>query len=109
VCFIGKFRKYDVIQMTIHILGIYNFDKSSECTFDKIRLLNIVWDNNNCSQYKKESEQAKEYIKLVNEKLVPLFYGKFEIEYQPYSSFYQSISFDDNDRKEYLKRYIIVP
>ena len=104
---VGKYRKYDAIQMTIHILGIYNFYKSKEYNGEKIKLLNIVWDNDSCSQYKAEKKQADEYLAIAREKLCPLFHGNFEIEYVPYSGFYDSISYDDPDRKKYLKRYIL--
>ena len=102
----GAFRKYDAVQMTIHILGIYNFYKSNQ-NFEKIRLMNIVWDNKQCPQYKDEAEQAERYLEKVRDVLYPLFDGKFEVEYIPYSKFYESISFSDKERKNYLRRYIL--
>lgn len=101
-----RFERYDAIQMTIHILGIFNFYQKNK-QYEKIRLINIVWDDNRFSQYRKEKEEAKEYIELVTKYLYSLFYGKFEIEYIPYSEFYERITFSDQKRKEYLKRYIL--
>ena len=106
-CFVGKFRKYDALQMTIHILGIYNFFVNNK-QYKHIRLLNIVWDNKDCKQYQNEVIQAKEYITMVNKSLVPIF-GEcvFEVEYIPYSEFYSKLEFEDKSRKEYLKRYLL--
>ena len=40
-----SYKRYDAIQMNIHVLGIYNFcAKKKEKLPKKIRLLNIVWD-----------------------------------------------------------------
>ena len=104
---VGKFRKYDAIQMTIHILGIYNFYHESGKQYNKIRLINIVWDDNRFAQYKREVKEAQEFIKLARNVLLPLFDGKFEIEYIPYSELYEKITFTDKNRKEYLRRYML--
>lgn len=105
--FVGYYRKYDAIQMTIHILAIFNYFQEHK-EYKKIRLVNLVWDNEKCKQYMKEAEEAKEYLNLVKKELYPLFKDvDFSVEYIPYSKFYTEISFSDEKRKKYLQRYII--
>lgn len=102
---------YDVIQMTIHILGIYN-KVCCDNTPTKIELVNLVWDYN-CRRYNKEKEEAEKYVLKLNDRFKPLFEEKgksFNVRYVPFSEFMNewNVVFSNRDRKEYLvKRYMI--
>ncbi len=113
-----KAKVYDVIQMTIHILGIYNtVCKGEELKKDvpmpeEIELINLVWDYD-CKRYKTEKEEAEEYISELNNAFAPLFeklHKKFCVKYISFSEFLNNhnVKFKDPARKEYLtKRYLL--
>lgn len=113
-----KAKVYDVIQMTIHILGIYNAVCKGEVLDqnvpmpNKIELINLVWDYD-CPRYNAESEEAYKYIKELNEKFAPLFeeyHKEFTVRYIPFSEFMnnQKIEFTNPTRRQYLsKRYLL--
>ena len=107
-------KVYDVIQMTIHILGIYNticekeYKISPKIKTNNIELINLVWDYDH-PRYKKEAEEAKNYIKKLNEYFVPIFKSlnenlTFKVCYYPFSEFIKKLNFTNKERLEYLKK-----
>lgn len=106
--FIGKYRKYDAIQMTIHILAIHNFCIANKGKIENIKLANVVWDYPSSKQYQNEKKQAEEYCSKANKVFKELFDKigiNFMIEYIPYSDFLNKLSNLNNERKKYLARY----
>ena len=116
-----KSKVYDVIQMTIHILGIYNAVCKGEDLEDlekkipmpdKIELVNLVWDYD-CPRYNTEAEEADKYISELNNKFAPLFkeyHKEFTVKYISFSDFMNNykVEFRDPARKQYLtKRYLL--
>lgn len=106
------YQKYDAIQMTIHILGIYNFIKSRKNNnITNISLINCIWDCPKIPQYEKEIEEAKEFIPKANLYFKPLFKSlgiDFNIEHYTFHELKNMIDFtNDPKRLEYLKRYDI--
>lgn len=106
------YKKYDAIQMTIHILGIYNFIKlGNNNDIKKISLINCIWDCNGIPQYEKEVEEANNFIPNANSYFKPIFKKlgiDFNIEHYSFHELKELIDFDsDKERLEYLKRYDI--
>jgi len=113
-----KAKVYDVIQMTIHILGIYNAVckggelKKNVPIPDKIELINLVWDYD-CKRYKTEKDEAENYSRELNDTFKPLFEEKgkeFSVKYISFSDFMNkhNVKFKDPAREEYLrKRYLL--
>ena len=106
------YKKYDAIQMTIHILGIYNFIKlGRNNNVKKISLINCIWDYPGISQYEKEVEEANKFIGKANSFFKPIFKKMgidFNIEHYSFHELKDLIDFkDDKERLEYLKRYDI--
>lgn len=104
-------KVYDAIQMTIHILGIYNaICRKESCLSKKIDLINLVW-NYDCERYKQEENEANKYIKLFNDDFAKIFKEKgidFSVKYFSFSEFMKITEFKNLKRKEYLeKRYFI--
>lgn len=106
------YEKYDAIQMTIHILGIYNFIKlGNNKNIKNISLINCIWDYPGIPQYEKEVEEANDFIHKANNYFKPIFKRlgiNFNIEHYSFHELKELIDFkDDNERLEYLKRYDI--
>lgn len=106
------YKKYDAIQMTIHILGIYNFIQSKKNNnITKISLINCIWGYNQIPQYKREIEEASKFIEYANKKFIPLFKKlgiDFKIEHYSFHKLKESIDFtNDQEHKKYLTRYDI--
>lgn len=106
------YERYDAVQMTIHILGIYNWCVQNKRKIPaNIRLLNIVWDYD-CDEYHVEEKEGHEYIGFANLTFRNLFDEigvKFKVEYVRYSDFLNRVDWTyDMERKKYLKRYNIL-
>lgn len=106
------YKKYDAIQMTIHILGIYNFIKlRNNNKIKNIYLINCIWDYPGISQYEKEVEEANDFIYKANNYFKPIFKKlgiNFNIKYYSFHELKELIDFkEDKERLEYLKRYDI--
>jgi len=106
------YKKYDAIQMTIHILGIYNFIKGKKNNnITKISLINCIWGYKEIPQYKIEIEEATKFIEYANKKFIPLFKKigiDFRIEHYSFHELKELIDFsNDINHKNYLKRYDI--
>lgn len=104
------FKKYDAIQMTIHILGIYNWCKQNEKNNPKeINLMNVVWNYEGFEEYRTEEREGKQYegfANIVFHKMFEQLGIDFKVEYVPYSDFLEHIDFsNDKGRRDYLKRY----
>lgn len=104
-------KVYDAIQMTIHILGIYNAVCRKESWLPKkIDLINLVW-NYDCERYKQEENEANKYIKLFNDNFAKIFKEKgidFSVKYFSFSEFMKIAEFKNPKRKVYLeKRYFL--
>lgn len=106
------YKRYDAVQMTIHILGIYNWcvQNKGKIPAANIRLLNIVWDYD-CDEYHVEEKEGLEYIGFANLTFRNLFDEigvKFKVEYVRYSDFLNRVDWTyDMERRKYLKRYNI--
>lgn len=107
--FCHETKRYDSIQMTIHILSLYNYCCTKVDSVPKnIKLLNVVW-NYDCEDYKIEEKEGKEFVKKANEAFAPLFTElgvDFSIEYTSYSEFIKSLTLSP-ERSAYLGRYMI--
>lgn len=106
------YEKYDAIQMTIHILGIYNFIKSGKNNnIKKISLINCIWGYKEIPQYNKELEEATDFIKKANTYFKPIFNSlgvDFNIEHYSFHELKSIIDFREEEEKlKYLKRYDI--
>ena len=104
------YSRYNSKQMTIHILGIYNWCKEQTIKLpEKIRLLNIVWDYDKAEQYQTEEKEGLEYICFANVAFKNLFKEigvDFSVEYIKYSDFLNRIDWSkDLERRNYLSRY----
>ena len=104
-----KKKRYDAIQMTIHILGPYNhFAEMTTPSVKKLTLLNVVWKYD-CDEYETEVKEAIEYLSDANSVFAPLFKQigiDFSIQYSTFQDFKKRIDFsNDPKRLEYLKRY----
>lgn len=102
--------RYDSKQMTIHILGIYNWCKKNVGNLPKtIKLLNIVWDYDKAEQYQEEEKEGLEYTSFANVAFKNLFNDlgvDFRVEYIKYSDFLNRIDWSkDLERRKYLSRY----
>ena len=109
--FLHKTKKYDAIQMTIHILAIYNYIcKLKDSKIKKIVLHNIVWKYD-CEDYKIEESEGNDFVKEANQKFQPIFKElgvSFEVKYETFQGFKKLIDFSgDEKRIQYLKRYEI--
>lgn len=105
-----SYKRYDAIQMNIHILGIYNYcARKEEEIPQKIRLLNIVWDYDEAEEYQTEEREGKEYIAFANVTFRNLFKQlgvDFSVEYVRYSDFLNRVDWtNDIEHRNYLKRY----
>lgn len=107
-----SYKKYDAVQMNIHILGIYNYcvrEHKKENLPKKIRLLNIVWDYDEAEEYQIEELEGKEYVSFANVSFRNLFKQlsiDFSVEYVRYSDFLNRIDWsNDMEHRNYLKRY----
>lgn len=105
-------KRYDAIQMNIHILGIYNYcARKEEKIPSKIRLLNIVWDYDEAEEYQTEEQEGKEYVAFANVTFRNLFDSlgvDFSVEYVRYSDFLKRVDWsNDLEHRAYLKRYEI--
>ena len=101
-------KVYDAIQMTIHILSLYNLSCSIEKPPKTITLYNVVW-NYKCDRYVIEEEEGENYVKKANEYFRPIFKKReieFNVEYCTFSAFKQKIKLS-KERAVYLKRYDI--
>lgn len=68
------YKKYDAFQMLIHILGIYRYVRNSgNNKITDIRLVNVVWGNDAIDLYKKESQEAKNFVTKANEIFKSIF------------------------------------
>ncbi len=106
------YKHYNAKQMTIHILGIYNWcNNTNNKVPKKIRLLNIVWNYDTAEQYQKEEQEGFEYICFANVAFRNLFKEigvDFSVEYIRYSDFLNRIDWSkDLERRKYLSRYEI--
>ena len=107
-----KTKVYDAIQMTIHILGIYNAVCNNKILQKNIELVNLVWDYPH-SRYEKEKTEALDYEKKFNDYFKPFFKEKgfdFKVKYISFSDFILNtdIKFKKLERFEYLKkRYLL--
>ncbi|MCR4558964.1 MAG: hypothetical protein K5685_02705 [Bacteroidales bacterium] len=104
-------KRYDAIQMTIHILAIYNACCGKYTKLPKnITLYNVVWKFD-CEDYHTEEKEAKEFIENANKTFRPLFKEKgheFTVEYKTFQEFKEVIDLsNDCNREAYLKRYEI--
>lgn len=105
-------QHYDAIQMTIHILALYNacVDEKKNMP-DNIKLLNIVWEYD-CDDYRKEKKESEVFIETANKTFRPLFKElnhDFLVEYKTAQKFINEVDFSLNpERKNYLDtRYFI--
>lgn len=106
------YERYNSKQMTIHVLGIYNWCLASTRNLPaKIRLLNIVWDYDGAEEYQIEEREGKEYVAYANVAFRNLFkkFGvDFTVEYIRYSDFLNRVDWsNDMKHRNYLKRYEI--
>lgn len=108
------YKKYDAVQMNIHILGIYNFcvrEKTSYLLPKKIRLLNIVWALDEAEEYQIEEQEGKEYVAYANVTFRNLFKQlgvDFSVEYVRYSDFLSRVDWTNRSgHRNYLRRYEI--
>lgn len=106
------YQKYDAIQMTIHILGIYNHIKlRNNNKIKNISLINCIWDYPGIPQYEKEVEEANDFIYKANNYFKPIFKKlgiNFNIKHYSFHELKELIDFkSDKERFEYLKRYDI--
>ena len=103
-----KQERYDAIQMTIHILALYNACCEKDNLPKNISLYNVVWKYD-CDYYRTEEKEAKEFMANANKTFRPLFKEKgyeFIVAYKTFQEFKEMIDFsDDLDREIYLKRY----
>lgn len=104
------YTHYDSKQMTIHILGIYNWCKKNYGKLpETIKLLNIVWDYDKAEQYQIEEKEGLEYVSFANVAFKNLFNDlgvDFCVEYIKYSDFLNRIDWSkDLERRNYLSRY----
>lgn len=105
-------KRYDAIQMNIHILGIYNYCAQKKENIPKIiRLLNVVWNYDEAEEYQIEEQEGKEYIefaKLTFQSLFKQLDVDFSVEYVRYSDFLKRVDWsNDLEHRAYLKRYEI--
>ena len=101
-----KTKVYDAIQMTIHILGIYNALCKNELKSKNIELINLVWDYDH-PRYNKEADEAKDFIQKTKKTLIPFFNEfdiSFQIRYIPFSDFINKVKFLNPKRLDYLKK-----
>ena len=105
-----KTKVYDAIQMTIHILGIYNSICNHKLKSKNIELINLVWDYDH-PRYKKEALEASAFVIKVNKTFIPLFSKMdvtFNVRYIPFSDFMKIVKFENQERLQYLNtRYLI--
>lgn len=106
------YKRYDAIQMNIHILGIYNYcAREKKNVQQKIRLLNVVWDYDKAEEYKKEEAEGKEYVAYANVAFRNVFKQvgvDFSVEYVRYSDLLKRIDWtNDMNHRKYLERYEI--
>ena len=106
------YKRYDAIQMNIHILGIYNYcAREKKNAQQKIRLLNVVWDYDKAEEYQKEETEGKEYVAYANVAFRNVFKQMgidFSVEYVRYSDFLNRIDWtNDMEHRKYLERYEI--
>lgn len=103
------FKKYDAIQMTIHILGIYNWCKQNKKNPKEINLMNVVWNCEDFEEYRieeKEGNQYEGFANIVFHKMFEQLEVDLKVEYVPYSDFLGRIDFSNQkERRNYLKRY----
>lgn len=107
-----SYKRYDAIQMNIHILGIYNYcARREEKIPKKIRLLNIVWDYDEAEAYQTEEREGKEYVAYANVTFRHLFKQlgvDFSVEYVRYSDFLNRVDWTNKqEHRKYLRRYEI--
>jgi len=101
---ISDYKVYDAIQMTLHILGIYNFvlENKNE-SINKIYLYNCVWGSIKIRRYQEEEQQGKKYCQLANKYFKKVFKNlgiDFTVEYYTFNELKDKI--DDIERKKYL-------
>lgn len=105
-----KTKVYDAIQMTIHILGIYNALCNKKLKTKNIELINLVWDYDH-PRYKKEATEAKDLIQKMEKDFIPFFDEldiSFQVRYISFSDLITKIKFTNNLRLDYLKkRYLL--
>lgn len=106
----NRYKRYDAIQMTIHILSLYNYCCRDGNHPNEITLYNVVWSYN-CSEYCTEAKEANDYIERVNKAFKPIFKDKrvsFEAKYIEFGLFKEKIDLSKSkDRERYLERYNI--
>lgn len=107
-----SYKRYDAIQMNIHILGIYNYcARKEEKIPKKIRLLNVVWDYDEAEEYQTEEREGKEYVAYANVTFRNLFKQlgvDFSVEYIRYSEFLNRVDWTNKlEHRKYLRRYEI--
>lgn len=115
------YNNFDAFQMVKHILGIYNAVCQGEYeSFDKIKLVNCVWQIKNPSRLDKEVQaQYLEYESLLLKefedfrgKLQPIIYlfeeknVEFDLVYISFDEMLEILEKSDEER-QYLQRYII--
>ena len=105
----ANYQRYDAVQMTIHILGIYNWCIQNKTSVPKrIILMNIVW-NYDCNEYRTEEKEGLEYVGFANLSFRNLFEEigvYFKVEYVRYSELLSRIDWsNDMERRKYLQRY----
>lgn len=107
---ISDYNIYDAIQMTLHILGIYNFVlENKNNNVKRIYLYNCIWGYNGIKRYDKEEQQGKNYCKLANNYFGRVFKDlniDFIVEYHTFEELKGRIN--DEQRIKYLDdRYSI--
>ena len=104
----NRYKHYDAIQMTIHILSLYNYCCRDWNHSKEITLYNVVWSYN-CSEYCTEAKEANNFIERVNKTFKPIFKAKgvnFEAKYIEFDLFKKMIDLSKSkDRERYLERY----
>lgn len=101
-----KTKVYDAIQMTIHILGIYNSVCTKKLKSNDIELINLVWDYNH-PRYNKEADEAKDFIQKTKKTFTPIFNEldiTFQVRYIPFSDFINKVKISNPLRLDYLKK-----
>ena len=101
-----KYKVYDAIQMTIHILSLYN--ECCKSHYKSITLCNVVWKYD-CSRYNQEEEEGQKFVEEANKEFSHIFKEKgvdFKVEYITFQYFKERLKLSD-DRKSYLQRYEI--
>ena len=105
------YNHYNSKQMTIHILGIYHWCLDHIDSLPKsVKLMNIVWDCGEATEYLIEESEGLEYVAFANLAFRNVFkklgVEEFKVEYVPYSEFLDRVDWSSCEkRRNYLRRY----